>query len=102
MERTTNLEIIGVVDGRFGAKGLAFFVVLLDLGLLVLNVERGHDPFGQDAGAEAPGGAAGGAPVEDCLQLIGPADVEIFAYDFFEETAPGEWAIEDLGQGELG
>src|SRR3989454_10264004 len=32
VERTTDLEVIRVVDGGLGAKGLPFFVVLLDLG----------------------------------------------------------------------
>jgi hypothetical protein len=71
MERTTNLEIVRIVDGGFGAKGLAFFMVLLDLGLLVLDVQRGHDPLGQDARAEAPRRAARDAPVENELHLRG-------------------------------
>ena len=77
-------------------------MVLLDLGLLVVDVQRGHDPLGQDARAEAPRRAARDASIEDQLHLIGPADVEILADDLFEETAPGERPIEDLGQGELG
>jgi hypothetical protein len=32
-------EVAGVVDGGFGPKGLAFLVVLLDPGCLVLDVE---------------------------------------------------------------
>ena len=48
----TDLEVVGVVDGGFGPERLAFFVVLLDAGLLVVDVERGDDAFGQDAGAE--------------------------------------------------
>ena len=47
---TTDLEVVGVVDGRFGAKGLTFFVVLLDTGFLVIDVERGDDAFGQNRG----------------------------------------------------
>ena len=35
----TDLEVIGVVDRRFGSQGLVFFVVLLDARLLVLHVE---------------------------------------------------------------
>ena len=77
-------------------------MVLLDLGFLVLHVERRDDAFGQDAGAEAAGRAARDASIEDQLHLIGTAEVEILADDFFEETAPGERTIEDLGQGELG
>ena len=64
-ERTTDGEVVGIVDGGFGAKGLAFLVVLLDLRLLVLDVQRGHDPLGQDACAEAPRRAARDASIED-------------------------------------
>ena len=77
-------------------------MVLLDLGFLVLDVQRGHDALGQHARAEAPRRATGDAPIEDQLHLIGTTDVEILADDFFEEAAPGEWPIKDLGQGELG
>jgi hypothetical protein len=61
-ERTTDLEIVGVVDGGFGAKGLTFFMVLLDPGLLVLNIHRGHDSLSEHARAEASGRATGDAP----------------------------------------
>src|SRR2546422_3472194 len=49
----TDLEVIRVVDGRFRAERLAFFVVLLDAGLLVVDVERGYHAFRQDAGARS-------------------------------------------------
>src|SRR5512139_891940 len=101
VERTTDLEVIGIVDGRFGPEGLAFLVVLLDLGLLVLHVERGHDPLRQDAGAEAAWGPAGDAAVEEELHLIGPPEVEILADHLFEEPAARERTVEDLGEGEL-
>ena len=100
-ERATDLEIVRVVDGGFGPERLAFFVVLLDLGLLVLHVERGNDAFGQDARAKAAGGPARDASVEDQLHLVRTAEVEIFSDDFFEETAAGERPIEDLGQRKL-
>jgi hypothetical protein len=100
-ERTTNLEVIGVVDGGFGAKGLPFFVVLLDLGFLVLDVEGRHDALGENARAEAPRCASRDTPLEDQLHLIRTAEVEILSHDFFEEAAPGDWPIEDLREGEL-
>ena len=78
-----------------------FFVVLLDLRLLVLHVQGRDDALRQDAGAEAARGPTGDASIEDQLHLIGAADVEILADDFFEETAAGEGAIEDLGQRKL-
>ena len=101
-ERTTDLEVIRVVDGGLGAKGLPFFVVLLDLGFFVLHMERRHNAFGEDAGAKLAGRAAGDAPIEDQLHLIRTTDVEILANHFFEETAARERPIEHLGQRELG
>ena len=77
-------------------------MVLLDLGLLVLHLERGHDALGQDPGAEAPGCSTRDASIEDQLHLIRTAEIEILADDFFEETAAGHRSIEDLREGELG
>jgi hypothetical protein len=39
--------------------------------------------------------------MEDELHLIGPADIEILANDFFEETAAGVGPIQDLRQREF-
>ena len=96
VERTTNSEVVGVVDRRFRAKGLILFVVLLDPRLLVVHVERRDDTFGEDPGAELAGRVPRDAAIEDQLHLIGPAEVEILAHHFFEEAAPGAWSIEDL------
>ena len=101
MERTTDREIVGIVDGGFGPKGLAFFVVLLTLDFLSLGVQA-ETALSQDARAEASRRAARYAAVEDRLHLIGTAQVEIFTDDLFEETAACERPIEHLGQGELG
>jgi hypothetical protein len=67
----------------------------------VVDVQRGGDSLGEDASAEAAGGAAGHAPAEDELDLIGAANVEVFADDLFEEDAPGHELVEDLGESEL-
>ena len=50
-------EVAGVVDGGLGAKGSSFLVVLLDPGVLVLDVQAGGDALGEDPGAEAALGA---------------------------------------------
>ena len=92
---------MGVVDRRFGAKGLTFFVVLLDLGFLVVDVKSRDDALGQNACPEAPRRATGHAPIKDELHLIGAADVEILSNDFFEEDPSGDRSIEDLREGEL-
>jgi len=51
--------------------------------------------------AEAAGRATRDPPIEDQLHLIRATHIEILAEDLFGEAAPGEWPIEDLGQGEL-
>lgn len=43
-------EVVGVVDGVFGAQGAAFFVVLFDSGVFEVEVERGDDSFADDPG----------------------------------------------------
>jgi hypothetical protein len=35
----TDTEVTGVLDGGLGTEGLALLVVLLDLGVLVVDVE---------------------------------------------------------------
>ena len=45
-------EVGGVVDRGFRSERFAEFVVLLDLGVLVVDVQARDDPVGDDAGAE--------------------------------------------------
>ena len=95
-ERTTDLKVVRIVDGGFGGEGLAVFVLLLDLGRLVLDLQRRHHALGQDTCAESPRSAARDAPVEDQLHLIGTPDVEILPGDLLEETPAGDRTIEHL------
>ena len=64
-------------------------------------MEGGHDALGENPGAEGAGRLPRDAAIEDELHLVGPAQVEILAHDFFEEAAAGAGPIEDLGQGEF-
>jgi hypothetical protein len=38
-------EVVGVVDGRFGAQSALLLVILLDPGALVIDVEGGVTPW---------------------------------------------------------
>jgi len=102
MEPSADTEVTGVVDGGLGPEGLALFVVLLDLGVLVVDVKRRGDPNGYDPGAKASGCATGHAPRKDQGDLIGAPEVQVVTDHLLEEHPSGEWAVEHLGEGELG
>ena len=53
LEPPADGEVSGVVDGRLGPQRPPFLMMLLDVGALVVEVERGDDAVGDDAGAEA-------------------------------------------------
>ena len=53
------MKIVGIVDGGFGPERLTLFVVLLDPGLFVVDMERGDDAVGDHTGVELAGRAAG-------------------------------------------
>ena len=62
-------------------------MILLDPGVLVVDVQRRNDAVGQDARAKPARRPLGDAALEDQLHLIGPAEVEVLADDFLEEDA---------------
>ena len=51
-QHSSDAYVAGVVDGGFGAKGSSFFVVLLHVRVLVVEVQRGNDSIGNHARAE--------------------------------------------------
>ena len=77
------------------------FEVLLDAGVLVIDVQRRDHPVGQHAGPEASGSSLGHAAVEDELHHVRAPDVEILPDDFFKQDAPVERAVQNLCQGEF-
>jgi len=95
-------EVAGVVDRRFGSKCLSLLVVLLDAGLLVVDVQRRHHAVGDDACAEWPRCAAVHLAVEHQAHLAGAADIEVLADHLLEEDAPRHRLVEHLGERELG
>src|SRR5207244_2010185 len=96
LEPLADPDVPGVVDRGLGAQRAALLVVLLDARSFVIDMQRGGDARGEDAGAEAAGRAAGDAPAENQLDLIGPPDVEVLADHLLEEDAAGGRAVEDL------
>ena len=90
MEPSADTEVPGVVDGHFCAERLAQLVILLDLGVLVVDVERRGDAFGDDPGAKAPRGRPVDPPLEDQGDLIGTAQIEIVTDYLLEEHPSGQ------------
>ena len=76
-------------------------MILLDPGVLVIDVEGADDPLGEDAGAHAARGAAGDAAIKDQLDLVGPTEIAVLADDLFEKQSAVHRTIEHLGQRKL-
>ena len=98
-------EVARVVDRGFRPERFSFLVVLLDLGVLVVDVQRRDHALGQDPGAESarrgPRSLADDPPGEDEPGLVRAADVQVVADDLLEEDPPGDRLVQHLGQGEL-
>ena len=99
---SADIEVAGVVDHRLGAQRATLLVVLLDARALVVDVQRGRDALGDDAGSVPRRRAPADAPVEDQLHMVGAAQVEVLTHDLLEQHATLERAVEDLGESELG
>ena len=52
---SADTKVARVVDGCLGSKGFPLLVVLLDTRLLVVDIQRGNDALGNEAGTEAAG-----------------------------------------------
>jgi len=77
-------------------------MILLDAGMLVVDVQRRGDVFGEDAGAETARGLARDLAVEDELNLLRSAEIEILADHLLEEHSPTRRPVEHFRRGELG
>jgi hypothetical protein len=73
-------------------------VVLRDLGLLVVHVERGDDPLGEHPGAKASRGASVDTALADQGDLIGTSEIEVVTDHLLEEDPPRKGPVEGLGQ----
>ena len=83
------------------SKRLQQLVVLLDTGLLVVDVQGRHDAVCNDAGTKPAWCAAGQLAVEYQAHLARPADIEVLADHLFEEDASRYRLVEHLGEREL-
>src|SRR5579859_6688218 len=85
---------------------LEIIQVLFDLGLLVVQVEVGAGPAGDDLGPEGPWGgvlaAQADLTVEDDVDLVRAADVDVVADQLLEEDPARDGPVQRHGGGELG
>src|SRR6516225_10484001 len=98
----TDGEVASIINGGFGAspgEGLAgnFLVVLLDLGALVVDVQRGRDPFGDHPGAKGARGRLGDATLKDELHLVRTPQIQVLADHLLKEETTAQGSVEDLG-----
>ena len=101
LQPSADIEVVDVVDHRLGAQGATFLVVLLNAGVLVVDVQRGRDALGYHAGSVPRGGAFVDASVEDQLHVVGTSQVDVLPDDLLEQHPPLDGPVEDLGQREL-
>ncbi len=81
-----DVAVAGIVDGRLGSKRLSLLVILLDAGLLVIDVQRRHHAVGDDAGTKPAWRAPSNPPIEDEAHLRGSAEVEVLPDHLLEEN----------------
>src|ERR1700704_3014065 len=101
-DASADREVASVVDGRFSSKRLSLLVILLDTGLLVVNVQRRHHAVGDDAGAKPARRAPDDLTVEHEAHLAGPAEIEVLPDHLLEEDASRHRLVEHLGERKLG
>ena len=95
MEAPTDPKIVSVVDRGLGPQGPPLFVILLEVGVFVIDVQGGR-----------PASAVGGGPslhlaTKDQLHLFGTAQINVLANDLLEKAPAMDRAVPNLSEGEL-
>ena len=101
LQAPADAEVVGVVDGRLGAQRPIELPVLLDLRAAVLDLERWLGSGTEDASPEGRSPVAQDAVLEEELQPLRPAQVELIGDDRLEEGPAMGWTVEDLGAADL-
>jgi hypothetical protein len=90
-------EVLGIIDDGFGTQCLAFFEVLLDQRLLVLNVQVGVDPSFNHSRPKPARSTANNLAVEHQLHSIRAAQVQVLFDHGFKELPATGGIVKDLG-----
>ncbi len=77
-------------------------MILLDARTLIVDVQGGYHPLSNYARTESAGCAAADAAIKDHLHLARPSDIQVLPNHLLEEDPPGDRAVQNLGQRELG
>ena len=77
-------------------------MILLDAGMFVVDVQRRGDSFGNHSRTETMAAVARDTAIEDELDPIRTAEVEVLANHLFEEKSARDGPVEHLSQRELG
>src|SRR6516165_4212899 len=94
-------EIVGVVDRRLGSQSPIFLVILLDPGVLVMDVQRRGHILRHHPRAKPGAGVAQYPAIKDELHLLWTAEVEVLPNHLLEEQSAMHRAVQDLGGREL-
>src|SRR4029077_14978028 len=89
-----DVEVVGVVDRGLGPQRSSFLVVLLDRGVLVVDIQVRRDVLGNHPSAKSAWrralATAVDPTIEDQLHAVRTAEVEVVADDLLEEHPPGD------------
>src|ERR1022692_4560324 len=94
-------KVTRVPERPLGPAAAAFFEVLLQVEILVLDVQTGMHPVLYHSGAKLSRRSLGHPPSKDQLHTVWPPQIQIVANDLFEELPPTQRAIVDLRQADL-
>ncbi len=97
----SNAKVIRVVEGSLGAQSAPPLEVLLDVTTLVLDVQAGQDAVGDDACREAAWACSQDLAINQELNTIRAAQIEIVANHLLKELPSTHRVIEHLGEADL-
>ena len=104
MEAFIDVEVVGIVDGCFGAKRPLLFEILFYMGVLVLDMQTGGHAIGDHAGPIAIRRRGCGTRKPERKKqpnAVGTSKVEVLPDDGLKEVTTLHGAIEDLGEADF-
>src|SRR4029077_20779577 len=97
----SNTKVLGVVDANLGPQHPSALVVLLEEALLVEDLQAAHDALPEEPGFERPRRVPPDLAVEDDLEHVRPAQMQVVPQQLFIDTVEDLGAVEDHVVAEL-